>query len=266
MTSSSPIPGLFYSGFLTENGDRRIEPIASATDTWGQSVPAFVGPHANLDRLHWKSVPFGKIMPTVDQINQRKVGIAGAILGHNVENWRQAIKVADAEADGLAAWLDARIEIPQLLIGHSLGARIVLKAAIKSKHQHVHVVALAPALSVSEFDMTALDSPHRSIDVFFSPTDYVLGVAYPVGQSATKENGEFEVLGRLGLPEGVKPPKNIHLHDTNKLLKRKDFGHKDYAIALPELAKHSQVLHRLGRRGDSIFSRIFSGSPRGVIG
>lgn len=257
MNKKQPIPGFFYSGFLTQTGDRRVEPVESyPEDKWGAAVTAFAGKYAKMQRVHWKSVRFREILPTPEQLNARKMGMLG-FLPHAVDAWKRAVGEADREAAALVKFLDERVDQPYLLVGHSLGARIILQAAMRTKHRHAHVVALAPALAVKEFDMAALSSPHRDIDVFFSSTDLVLSVAFPVGQSATLENGAHDVIGHHGPPGGVIVPERIHFHDTNKVLKREEFGHTDYAEATPSLSAHSRAIRSIKRASGSRLSRLW---------
>lgn len=112
-----------------------------------------------MQHVHWKSVRFKEIFPTPGQLNAREMGILGA-LPHAIDDWMRAVGEADREAAALVKFLDERVGQPYLLVGHSLGALISLQAAMRTQHLHVHVVALAPALALKEFDMAAFCLHH----------------------------------------------------------------------------------------------------------
>lgn len=141
------------------------------------------------------------------------------------------------EAEKLAAWLDTH-DHPTIIAGHSLGGRIVLKAAQLARQSVPNVVAFAPAMCVDDIRMNKLYSPHRTVEIYRSTEDDVLRSAYRAGQHK---------VGKVVGLDGIRPKpcgnRGVHCLNANEFPGIKNLGHNDYAAILYKFRKASP-LHR----------------------
>lgn len=143
---------------------------------------------------------------------------------------------AKKSGEGLAEFLRSRtgpagLPCDIVLIGHSLGCRVILEAlrALSqaepdaSLRNRIIVVLLAPAVSVQRVDTggalnSSLSRATSGICVFYSPSDLVLAAAFPAGQLLAEGEPIAEAVGRHGNPQYL----------WKDAFQAAGFGHGDY--------------------------------------
>lgn len=217
---------LFYSGFLTGDGTRETKPSKHKPDDWHHAITDFIEPFAAVHRATWHAQ-------------------------HLPWNWRAAVEHADYEAEILARWVD-RHDHPIIMMGHSLGGRIVLKAA-QLAQSAPDVIAFAPAIFNRDIDTDELFSPHRTVEIYRSPTDYILRGLFPVG-----EWGGGRIVGLNGIPSMPHGNNGIHCFNANKFFSEGEIGHLNYAENLHAFNYMSPTLRKLsGMRYHSSISQYY---------
>ena len=103
------------------------------------------------------------------------LGISGAMLWNVIDIWKKAVSKADEVGRNSHQWLRL-IDRPIILIGHSLGGRIVLKATSNvRKHNILQFYSLAPAVLEHECNFNKVCSGiQEKSAVFYSKNDIIL--------------------------------------------------------------------------------------------
>lgn len=155
---------------------------------WGAAIP-------------WVALPLIALPLATLPLMALRFGIPLATLMRVRKVWKKAVDEADAAGRRLAE-LSTQSHRPLILVGHSLGARLVLRAAIESpagRYQAMH--AFAPAVTLDPWDVrlaAASVSAASRLTIFYSHSDYVLSFLYRLGElTATAP------LGYSGPPKGV---------------------------------------------------------------
>ena len=152
--------------------------------------------------------------------------------------WVAAREAADEASVQLAAQLRAGHPAgePILLIGHSLGARLALRAALRCVENPVYVLALAPAMREQELIGEAKRPSSnfaRLLEVGYSPDDRILQWLYPLAElgGALPFSQSSEALGSVGPRVG----------DLCIPLPCSPMGHLSYMDGLSRLLPRSQI-------------------------
>ncbi len=224
--SSSRPSMIFVPGFMTEGQEMSgwrtpIERLAEEHD-----LGAFV--------LRWPSKGLADLIPLltkIDGLSPTKVGLAAGVIGASgmvalplmapilgvtagelvqmVQIWKEAVRNADLVGRSATNWLGA-FKGSVVLVGHSLGGRIVLRAAEGGSIEHVATVfSLAPAVRAADLDLrTVARGTRHSPHVFHSSMDAVLNIPFRLGEATLQH-----ALGFSGVPR--KHRKWIQSHDTS---------------------------------------------------
>ena len=157
------------------------------------------------------------------------LGIGIPTLWRALSTWKEAISTSDVVGEHVHKWLGL-IDRPVILVGHFLGARIVLRAAQKSRRYNVlQAFALAPA--VLEEDCS-FNKVHAHLEeksaIFYSEHDFTLNYLFRAGEMTLKQP-----LGYTGVTQ-KKFRTKIQSIETS-LMGGKKIGHNDYHHFLSDL-------------------------------
>ena len=119
--------------------------------------------------------------------------------------WRDAQREADRVSIQLRKVLKT-IDRPVILVGHSLGGRIVLKAAERVRKGSIHaIIALAPAYESAFCKYDRIDSAVKMCSIIcYSKQDKVLSSLFTLGQSSKSVNEGLTALKRRNKWAAVK--------------------------------------------------------------
>ncbi len=148
-------------------------------------------------------------------------------------DWKQALEYADHLGKNPHLWLSS-INRPRILIGHSLGGRIALKAAMSTrKNELLRVCACAPAIFSKEcsFELIKQNVKHKSA-VLYSNSDAVLKYVFPIAELSNRQ-----VLGYHGVPKRMN--RTVQAVD----LSSEEYGHNDYRDNLFKLMTAGNMSH-----------------------
>ena len=159
-------------------------------------------------------------------------GISIAIVNAFMRAWVEVVELADKTSVNCESWL-SMFDRPVILIGHSLGGRIVLKTSQYAKSNNIlQTFAFAPEVLETDCDFSTICSNNTSQPaVFYSKNDLILNIVYRIG-ARTKTLP----LGYAGIKE-----KNnqglIHSFNASKWDGKK-IGHFDYTSRCASLLSH----------------------------
>ena len=242
---------IFVHGFLGEKSDHHY---------WKEQISRYVQRPASHFMYRWDA-------GTVEELVY-KAGLAGAVVGstsflaekNNIAMvsmlanigaaagakyyWQQCRTNADFQVLQLVALLQREVfqDCNITLIGHSLGGRIVLKAAEycgaiveelgMPAVQLRSVVALAPAILDEELDwsMVRKGIVKQKPEIFYSNEDLILSLLFRAGE------GKFSPA--LGF-QGSNSPEVFNIDCS-----RFDLGHNDYAGAWGRIFRYSNSILR----------------------
>lgn len=132
------------------------------------------------------------------------------------QGWYEATEIADRNGPKLANWV-WNTDRPIRLVGHSLGARVVLSAletldywgATDAVRSATLLGGAADDQSVSTEERygTAIESVTGQFDNYYKTDDQVLSWAYSLGEFDT-------AVGEQGIEDGKTPPSNYEDHDV----------------------------------------------------
>ena len=255
--SSSSRPALvFVPGFLTQTSKK--DPI----DSWTSSVVELAKAHDfaayglywpsnNLRKMLWgdtwtKAVGrLGIAAGTgaviwrlraaalrVNPVVLAAVAIGVPPVANIAQTWIEVVELADKTSMNCESWL-SMFDRPIILIGHSLGGRIVLKTSQYAKSNNIlQTFALAPAILETDCDFSTICSNNtRQPAVFYSKNDLILNIVYRIG-----ERTKTLPLGYAGIKE-----KNnqglVHSFNASKWNGKK-MGHNGYTSQIASLLSH----------------------------
>ena len=223
-------------GFLTE------KTIDNFDRDWLPGLQRFcVERGYGLAYFYWDSKNLGSLLSTF-QLNNRSG--SEAALDTLVKAWNDARTNADLSVNMLHEMLKILNGKEIILLGHSLGARILLKLASEAPPKSFKkLIALAPACSVSDIDTQAiLKSVMGRSTIVYSASDWVLNILYPLAQSPMDISSAFQskvhALGALVKTTNtlLNPPiralgacaHNTPLVELDATIFAQQMGHLDY--------------------------------------
>jgi len=117
------------------------------------------------------------------------------LIQQSIDTWRAAVKASDIASKQLRLFL-RQAECPITLIGHSLGARLILRAAEFVPQNSIHkMIALAPAYDQSEckFERVIRAVTTKPI-IMFSRKDYILSEMFSLNPACSNVAGGLTAL------------------------------------------------------------------------
>ncbi len=205
---------VFAPGFLTESG---AHPKASLDGWKSQCVELARLWNWAAYGLHWPSATLAEVLtgtsPRVSPVaramnlythfflSSGTLSWLGARAGIAISTWRSAAREADRVAQLAVQW-PQQLGRPVALVGHSLGARLALRAAEAAPaHTFEHVIGLAPAVLASkvEWPRVARASRRRPI-MFSSQNDAVLKLFFRAAEASREP-----AVGQAGLHASLHP-------------------------------------------------------------
>lgn len=223
-------------GFLTESENSTIP------NDWGVPLKELASQLGyELMYIHWnaQSLKHNQVKSVKDKYKLLKGTIA---------TWRTAVKEADSTAIALREVLRKNRHRKVILIGHSLGARIILKSAeFLAKDTIDTLIALAPAYDQIECKFEKVCRAVKTPPIIcYSKNDYVLTEMFGVAQASQAINQGLTALKKrdkksmfmsaaslvtarfISSPIGVLGvPKRYETHF--RLIDKSPFSHFDYA-------------------------------------
>ena len=157
--------------------------------------------------------------------------------------WKKAVENADSVAENVHQWLGL-IDRPIILVGHSLGGRIVLKASAKARrHNVLQTYALAPAIQEEDcsFNKIRAHVEHKPA-LFYSENDFVLNIAYRMGEMTFTQP-----LGYTGITKRKSRSKTQSLDVS--MWEGQPMRHNDYRFFVPDLLRDGRLQKRLDQCG-----------------
>ncbi len=210
---------IFVPGFLSE-GDpqqpgwrRQMVAVAGRHDLASYVLhwPSGLGPESplkvlveQLDALSSTSAGVGlAAVAAVGPPGLALVGIPIAQLAYDVaaKAWKDAVGFADVVGSAPEHWTQA-LNRPVILVGHSLGGRIVLRAAESGRVNSLEsVIALAPAVRLKDLTLKrVVENSIRPPEVYWSRSDLVLEFLFRIGEiTSTHALGFTGPSARSGL-------------------------------------------------------------------
>ena len=152
------------------------------------------------------------------------------------ELWGAAREAAEAGAVKLAHQLEERHPPDErlILVGHSLGARLALRAATLLAPRPLSLLALAPAIREAELDQAALSQATQQLEIAYSERDLILRWLYLLAELRVPSDLLAPPRGALGFSGPRAGSPLIPLNSA-------PLGHFSYLPALPELLPRSQL-------------------------
>ena len=152
------------------------------------------------------------------------------------ELWDAAREAAEAGAIKLAHQLEERHSPDErlILIGHSLGARLALRAATHLAPRPLSLLALAPAIREAELDHAVLSRPTQQIEIAYSERDLILRWLYFLAELRVPSDLLAAPRGALGF-SGPLPNSQLSPLDCTPN------SHFSYLSSLPELLPRSHL-------------------------
>lgn len=155
--------------------------------------------------------------------------------------WSEAVSSAEEYSAKLADSIEGFENV--ILMGHSLGGRIVLRVGELLSKKYINleaknipgIISLAPAIKNSEIDLSILNDMRSDVEVFYSKYDMILKVLYKVGEKSLGTT-----IGELGVND-VRC-NNIMNYDVSSCHGRQLRGHTHYeSDILPLLESNSRL-------------------------
>ncbi|MAA78824.1 MAG: hypothetical protein CL916_06155 [Deltaproteobacteria bacterium] len=111
------------------------------------------------------------------------LGIGLPSLWNAMDVWKKAVANADEVSKDIHQWLGL-INRPVILVGHSLGGRIVLKASANARRYNVlQTYAFAPAVQEEDCNFNKIRAHvEEKSTIFYSQNDTTLNVWYRIGE------------------------------------------------------------------------------------
>lgn len=166
--------------------------------------------------------------------------IGGPAMVNIAQTWRNVVELADITSVNCEPWL-SMFDRPIILIGHSLGGRIVLKTSQYAKSNNIlQTFAFAPAVLETECDFSIISCNNTSQPaIFYSKNDLILNYLYRLG-----ERTKALPLGYAG----IKRKNNQGLLDSFNVSKwdGKKMRHNDCNSQLASLLSHPGLKEGLG--------------------
>ena len=196
-------------------------------DTWTKAVGRLgiaAGIGAGIWRLRVAALRLNPVLVAT--------AIGGPAMANIAQTWTKVVELADKTSVNCESWL-SMFDRPVILIGHSLGGRIVLKTSQYAKSNNIlQTFAFAPAVLETECDFSTICSNTRSQPaVFYSKNDLILNIVYRLG-----ERTRTLPLGYAG----IKKKNNqglVHSFNASKWHGKK-IGHFDYTSKFEPLLSH----------------------------
>lgn len=192
-------------------------------DSWARTMAACAAPRLGVGLLAPMLLHPALLAPAL--------GIGLPSLWNALYVWKKAVANADSVAENVHQWLGL-IDRPIILVGHSLGGRIVLKASAKARrHNVLQTYALAPAVQEEDCNFNKIRAHVEDKPViFYSENDFVLNIAYRMGEMTFTQP-----LGYTGITKR-KSRSKIQSLDVS-MWKGKAMRHNDYRFFVPELLR-----------------------------
>ena len=172
----------------------RDSPLMRTVAATANATPALVKALAALGLM--KAVPPASAfaVAATASVLALRIGLPVGVLLAGLKQWRSAVAEADRVGDDPANWFaatsplcDGAASRPLVFVGHSLGGRIVLRAAAVSSGLRVRrVVALAAAVERTKTDLAGVARQCNQPPVIFhSRNDTVLNLLFRLGERTT---------------------------------------------------------------------------------
>ena len=228
---------VFIPGFLTEKTPINEDPLS----VWRKEIIAYAKKKDMAAfAVYWPSTPatalimnykWLRLTGAIDTLKLAGIAMAGPMLLNPIplglsmtvvmaarRMWKRAVQNADEVAENPFKWL-GNLDREIVLIGHSLGGRIALKACANVPGQKIKkVYAMAPAVLKSECQPKKITQNTKSKGtVYYSEHDWILQYAFRIG--------EFTTTLPIGFDGKINKLKKV---DASKKLNR-EVGHIDYA-------------------------------------
>lgn len=230
-------------------GRRAVEwRFESDADSWDDvALQLHLEEHSNVFRIRWPAgiedrlsalhvlltLPVAVLAPRLLLALPFSLVLAPLLHGR----WTDALSLTKHAGLCLAETVRARDE-STLLIGHSLGARIVLEAlqslCRKPPGRPVRAILLAPAVGQNEVDR-ALFNEAIDAELWASPNDTVLTTGFKL---VTAGSGRGKAIGAKGF--GAPDPVGFETVIAPDVLGRR-VGHGDYVNLIPAIRHRSRV-------------------------
>lgn len=206
----------------------------------GLSGPAAAGALATL-----LAGPAGVVAPT-----GAGVGLVTAAL----RAWREAVDFADKVGSAPENWT-RRLNRPVILAGHSLGGRIVLRAAESGRVDSLEsVIALAPAIRSEDLVLErTVENTRRPPEVYWSRADAVLEFLFRIGEGTWDHSLGFS---------GPSKRSGLSSFDTS-VYDDAVTAHGTYGQIAAKLLKKSPTF-RAGEVGTRVRRKFGNKRPKGV--
>ena len=171
------------------------------------------------------------------------LGIGIPSLWNAMDVWKKAVANADSVAENAHQWLGL-IDRPIILVGHSLGGRIVLKASAKARRYNVlQTYALAPAVQEEDCNFNKIRAHVQGKPaIFYSQNDWTLNIMYRMGEMTFTQP-----LGYTGITQKKSRSKVQSLDVSN--WDDSSMKHNDYRFFVPELLRDRRLQKRLEQCG-----------------
>lgn len=176
-------------GFLTE------KKIDKYDQDWLPGIQRFcVERGYGLAYFYWDSKNLGSLVHSFQITGFSTRLLSDAALKALVDAWREARTSADLSINILQEMLNVLKGQDVILLGHSLGARVLLKLASEAPPKSFQkLIALAPACSLSEINTQAVRmAVARRATIVYSASDWVLNVLYPLAQDPVDIDTAFQ--------------------------------------------------------------------------
>lgn len=166
-------------GFLTKQN------IDSFDRDWVPSVQRFCFERGfGLAYFYWDSKNLGSLVHTFKPTELKALALSQATTQAISSAWAEARASADLSLNMLHEMLSVFKQRELILVGHSLGARLILKLASTAPPKtYRQIIALATACDITELNIqTIKDSTTKGCISLYSTHDAVLKYMFPLGQ------------------------------------------------------------------------------------
>jgi hypothetical protein len=166
-------------GFLTKQN------IDSFDRDWIPSVQRFCFERGfGLAYFYWDSKNLGCLVRSFQPTEMKALALSQATTQTISKTWADARTSADLSLNMLYEMLNMFKQREVILVGHSLGARLLLKLASNATPKsYRQIIALATACDVGELNVQAIkDSTTKGCISLYSTHDAVLKYMFPLGQ------------------------------------------------------------------------------------
>ena len=271
---------IIIPGFLTESHHsmpyHADSPLSQYDPTahldyraWQRDLTGLCQQNVHVHTVHWNSQSPLKLAghglkAILDYIKQPK-GLPHKLLAITQElhlTWSKAISESDHVFSEVCELVQKQSKTSEvILLGHSLGGRIALKALNHlAKHEQTvqlpKVCAWAPAISIKDLDWLLLDALHTPPEICYSQEDRILKYLFPLGQGEPIKGNILDlitilqalhfhkdsqrVLGYSGPPQSVSK-----VHKLSKDYTQSNMTHLSYLPKANMLFEQSSYLSKL---------------------